>query len=65
PTTLEFECVWYAHAALLARVPGAELIKPRTVRFISDDFRKVFDVIVLWRFLMHVAEQFYGSGTTK
>ena len=62
PTTLEFDCVWYAHAALLARVPGTELVKPRTVRFVSNDFRKVFDVIVLWRFLMHVAEQFYGKG---
>jgi D-amino peptidase len=62
PTTLEFECVLYPHAALLARVPGAELVKPRTVRYISDDFRKIFDMIVLWRFLLIVADQFYGNG---
>ncbi|HIC88877.1 MAG TPA: hypothetical protein EYP04_05700 [Anaerolineae bacterium] len=61
PTTLEFECVRYSHAKLLARVPGTELVEPRTVRFVSSDFRQVFDMIVLFRFLMLVADQFYGE----
>jgi hypothetical protein len=58
---LEFECVWYSHATLLARVPGAELMG-RTVRFVSSDFRQIFDMIILLRFLMLVADKFYGKG---
>jgi D-amino peptidase len=62
PTVLEFECVWLSHARLLARVPGTELVAPRTVRFVSEDFRQVFDMIILLRYLMLVAERFYGQG---
>jgi D-amino peptidase len=62
PTTLEFECVWYSHATLLARVPGTELVHPRTVRFVSSDFREIFDMIILLRFLMLVGDRFYGKG---
>jgi D-amino peptidase len=60
PTVLDFDCVWHSHATLLARVPGTELVEPRTVRFVSSDFRQVFDTIILFRFLMLVADQFYG-----
>ena len=61
PTVLEFECVWHSHATLLARVPGAEL-DGRIVRFVSSDFREIFDMIILWRFMMIVADGFYGQG---
>jgi D-amino peptidase len=61
PTVLEFECAWHSHATLLARVPGTELAG-RTVRFVSSDFRQVFNMITLLRFLMLVADQFYGKG---
>jgi D-amino peptidase len=61
PVTLEFECVWYSHATLLARVPGTEH-RGRIVRFVSSDFREVFDMIILLRFMMKVAAQFYGKG---
>lgn len=61
PTVLEFDCVWHSHATLLARVPGTER-QGRTVRFASSDFRQVFDMIILWRFLMLVADRFYGKG---
>ena len=61
PTVLELECVWHSHATLLARVPGTELVG-RTVRFVSSDFRQVFDMIILLRFLMLVADKFYGNG---
>lgn len=61
PTVLEFECIWHSHATLLARVPGTDLIG-RTVRFVSSDFRRIFDLIVLLRFLMKVAIDFYGEG---
>ncbi len=61
PTVLEVECVRHSHATLLARVPGVELVEPRTLRFISSDFRQVFDMIILLRFLMHVAARFYGE----
>jgi len=59
PIVLEFECVIRGHAVLLARVPGVELVKPRTVRFVSSDFREVFDMIILLRFLMFAAARFY------
>lgn len=62
PTVLEFECVQHSHAKLLARVPGAEWVEPRTVRFVSADYRAIFDMIILLRFMMFVAEKFYGSG---
>jgi len=62
PTVLEFECVWHSHATLLARVPGTELVEPRIVRFVSSDFRQIFDMIILLRFLMLVADRFYGTG---
>lgn len=61
PTVLEFECVWHSHATLLARVPGTELVEPRTVRFVSSDFRQILDMIILLRFLMLVADKFYGG----
>jgi len=61
PTVLEFECVWHSHAKLLARVPGTERVG-RTVRFVSSDFRQVFDMIILFRFLMLVGDKFYGAG---
>ena len=62
PTVLEFECVWHSHAKLLARVPGAEFVEPRTVRFVSSGFRQIFDMIILLRFMMFVADKFYGRG---
>ena len=62
PTVLEFECVWHSHATLLARVPGTELVEPRTIRFVSSDFRQVFDMIILLRFMMLVADKFYAKG---
>ena len=58
---LEFECVWHGHAMLLARVPGTERVG-RAVRFVSADFRQVFDMIILLRFMMLVADGFYGNG---
>ena len=61
PTVLELECVWHSHATLLARVPGTERVG-RTVRFISSDFREIFDMIILLRFMMKVADDFYGQG---
>jgi D-amino peptidase len=61
PTVLEFECVWHSHATLLARVPGVELVEPRTVRYVSSNFRQIFDMIILLRFLMLVADRFYGK----
>jgi D-amino peptidase len=61
PTVLEFECVWHSHATLLARVPGTERVG-RTVRFVSSDFRQIFDMIILFRFLMLVGDKFYGKG---
>jgi D-amino peptidase len=62
PTVLEFECVLHSQAGLLARIPGTEFVEPRTVRFVSSDFRQVFDMIVLLRFMMLVADRFYGKG---
>ena len=61
PTVLELECVWHSHATLLARVPGTELVG-RAVRFTSSDFRQIFDMIILLRFMMLVADRFYGKG---
>ena len=61
PIVLELECVWHSHATLLARVPGTERVG-RTVRFVSSDFRQIFDMIILLRFLMKVAVEFYGQG---
>jgi len=62
PITLEIECVWHSHAKLLARVPGTEFVEPRSVRFVSSDFRQVFDMIILLRFMMFAADRFYGQG---
>jgi D-amino peptidase len=62
PIVLEFECVWHSHARLLARVPGTEFVEPHTVRFVCCDFREVFDMIILLRFMMFVADKFYGQG---
>ena len=61
PIILTFECVWHSHATLLARVPGTER-QGRVVRFTSSDFREVYDMIILLRFMMKVAIGFYGKG---
>lgn len=60
PITLEFDCAEHGTATLLARVPGTTLVEPNRVRFVSEHFRHVFDMIILLRFLLHVARQFYG-----
>jgi D-amino peptidase len=60
PIILDLECVRHSDAKLLARVPGAEFVEPRSVRFVSSDFRQVFDMIILLRFMMFVADKFYG-----
>jgi D-amino peptidase len=62
PIVLKIECVWHSHAKLLARVPGAEFVEPRSVRFVSSDFRQVFDMIILLRSMMFVADRFHGRG---
>ena len=61
PTVLDLECVWHSHATLLAKIPGAQWVEPRTIRFVPSDFRKLFDLIVLCRYLMWVADKMYGK----
>lgn len=60
PISLEVECVMHSQATLLARIPGVRK-KGRSVHFRSNNFREVFDIIILIRFMMKVGDQFYGN----
>ena len=64
PISMEAECVLNSQATLLARIPGVRK-KGRSVYFNSNNFREVFDIIILIRFLMKVADQFYNLDLHK
>ena len=55
PFTLEWDCSDHNIATMLARVPGAELILPNTVRYTNPDFLQVFNMLITWRTLMRSA----------
>lgn len=61
PTVLDIEFATYQHANLVSRIPGLTRHGDLVLRYESDDFKAVFDMIVLVRFMMLVAEQFYGK----
>ena len=55
PYSLEWDCIDRNIASLLARVPGAARTGGNTVRFEHQDFRVVFDVLIVWRTLLRAA----------
>jgi D-amino peptidase len=55
PYRLTWECADHNIARLLARLPGSELGEGNTVTFCHEQFRVIFDVIVLWRTLLRTA----------
>jgi D-amino peptidase len=55
PYTLEWDCTDHNIATILARVPGAELLKRNTVRYTNDNFREMFNMLITWRLLLRVA----------
>lgn len=53
PYTLEWDCSDHNIATMLARVPGAELVQPNTVRYVNEtDFLELFNMLVVWRSLL-------------
>jgi D-amino peptidase len=56
PFTLEWDCSDHNVATILARVPGAELVQPNSVRYTNkEDFVEVFNMLVVWRSLLRTA----------
>jgi D-amino peptidase len=55
PYKLSWECQDYNVARMLARLPGSELGDRNTVSYSHDQFRIIFDVVVLWRTLLRTA----------
>ena len=55
PYTLEWDCTDYNIATMLARVPGAELVKPNTARYTNAEFREMFNMLITWRTLLRAA----------
>jgi D-amino peptidase len=55
PFQLEWDCVDYNIATLLARVPGAVLLERNTVRYENENFMELFNMLVTWRNLLRVA----------
>jgi D-amino peptidase len=55
PYTLRWECSDHNIATLLARLPGAELGAGNSVSYQHENFRTIFDVVVLWRTLLRTA----------
>lgn len=57
PYTLEWDCTDHNIATILARVPGAELVKPNTVRYGHEtDFIEMFNMLIVWRSLLRGAK---------
>jgi D-aminopeptidase len=56
PYTLEWDCSDHNIASMLARVPGAELVQPNTVRYINNaNFNEIFNMVIVWRSLLRTA----------
>jgi len=55
PYSLTWECADHNIARLLARLPGSRLLDRNTVSYTHEQFRTVFDVLVLWRTLLRTA----------
>lgn len=52
PYTLEWDCTDHNIAAMLARVPGAELTQKNTVAYTNENFREMFNMLITWRTLL-------------
>jgi D-amino peptidase len=55
PYKLEWDCSDHNIATMLARVPGAELIQPNTVRYTHPTFQEMFNMLIVWRSLLRTA----------
>jgi D-amino peptidase len=56
PYTLEWDCCDHNIATLLARVPGAELVPPNSVRYVHNtSFLEIFNMLITWRSLLRAA----------
>lgn len=56
PYALEWDCSDHNIATMLARVPGAELIQPNTVRYVHQaDFIEMYNMLIVWRALLRTA----------
>jgi D-amino peptidase len=55
PYRLTLDCADHNIARLLARLPGSELSGRNSVSFCHEQFRVIFDVLVLWRTLLRTA----------
>lgn len=56
PYSLEWDCSDHNIATMLARVPGAELVHPNTVRYINKtEFIEIFNMLIVWRSLLRTA----------
>ena len=56
PFILEWDCSDHNIATILARVPGAKLVQPNTVRYLNEtDFTEMFNMLIVWRALLRTA----------
>lgn len=56
PYTLEWDCSDHNIATILARVPGAELVQPNTVRYVHEtNFMEMYNMLIVWRSLLRTA----------
>jgi D-amino peptidase len=55
PYTLEWDCSDHNIANILARVPGAVLVWPNTVRYVNQDFSEMYNMLITWRALLRTA----------
>jgi D-amino peptidase len=55
PYILTWACADHNIARILARLPGSELSERNSVSFFHEQFRVIFDVLVLWRTLLRTA----------
>lgn len=55
PYTLEWKCADHNIAKLLGRVPGAELMDNNVVRYTSDNFINLFNMLFTWRWMLKAA----------
>jgi D-aminopeptidase len=55
PYTLEWDCTDHNIATMLARVPGAEILRDNTVVYTHVTFREMFKMLIVWRALLRTA----------
>lgn len=59
PYSLEWDCNDHHIATMIERVPGTELLRNNTVRYTSESFKEMFNMLITWRTILRADSEPY------